>query len=109
MIAEWTRSWDVEALVGRLQVAGVRAAKVQSVGDLFSCPQLAHRKQWVPLKHPEFGTYEHEAPPFILSETPAEMRRSCPQLGEHNEYVFEKILGLSREEIRGLENEGVMD
>jgi len=109
MITEWTRSLEVEAIVARLQSGGVRAGKVLSVGDLFSCPQLAHRKQWVPLEHPEFGTYEHEAPPFILSETPAEMRRSCPQLGEHNEYVFGKILGLSREQIRELENEGVIE
>jgi crotonobetainyl-CoA:carnitine CoA-transferase CaiB-like acyl-CoA transferase len=109
IIAEWTLSFDVDALVGRLQTGGVRAGKVQSVGDLFSCPQLAHRQQWVPLEHPEFGMYEHEAPPFILSDTPAEMRRSCPQLGEHNEYVFGKILGLPREEIRELEREGVID
>jgi len=107
-IGTWTRALDVDALVARLQAGGVRAGKVQSVGDLFSCPQLAHRKQWVPLDHAEFGTYEHEAPPFILSETPAEMRRSCPQLGEHNDYVFEKILGLSRDEIRHLEDDGVI-
>jgi benzylsuccinate CoA-transferase BbsF subunit len=107
-IAAWTSSIEVDALVARLQTGGVRAGKVQSVADLFACPQLAHRKQWVPLPHQEFGTYEHEAPPFILSETPAELTRSCPQLGEHNAYVFEKILGLSKEEIRALEDEGVI-
>jgi benzylsuccinate CoA-transferase BbsF subunit len=107
-IAAWANGVEVDALVARLQTAGVRAGKVQSVADLFACPQLTHRKQWIPLQHPEFGTYEHEAPPFILSETPAELSRSCPQLGEHNAYVFETILGLSKEEIRRLEDEGVI-
>jgi benzylsuccinate CoA-transferase BbsF subunit len=107
-IAEWTSALDVDELVARLQDAGVRAGKVQSVADLFACPQLAHRKQWVALEHPEFGAYEHEAPPFVLSETPAELSRTCPQLGEHNEYVFGKILGLSREEVLRLEREGVI-
>jgi benzylsuccinate CoA-transferase BbsF subunit len=107
-IGAWTRSLDVDVVVARLQSAGVRAGKVLSVADVFRCPQLTHRQQWVALDHPEFGTYEHEALPFILSETPGELRRSCPQLGEHNEYVFEKILGLPPDEIRRLEDEGVI-
>jgi len=94
--------------MARLQAAGVRAGVVDSVADLFSCPQLAHREQWVKLDHPEFGSYEHLAPPFLLSETPAELRRSSPCLGEHNDYVFEKILGLSQEEIQQLKDEGVI-
>ena len=80
----------------------------QSVPDLFSCPQLAHRHQWVKLPHAEFGTYEHLAPPFVLSETPSELRRSSPLLGEHNDYVFEHIVGLSPEEIQKLKDERVI-
>ena len=108
LIAEWTAHFEATHLMELLQSAGVRAGIVQSVPDLFSCPQLAHRKQWVKLSHPEFGTYEHEGPPFILSETPAELKRSSPLLGEHNDYVFEKIVGLSLEEIQILKNEGVI-
>jgi benzylsuccinate CoA-transferase BbsF subunit len=108
LIADWTIRLKAHAVMERLQSGGVCAGIVQSVPDLFSCPQLLHRKQWVKLDHPEFGSYEHEAPPFILSETPAELRRSSPLLGEHNDYVFERIVGLSREEIRNLKDEGVI-
>jgi benzylsuccinate CoA-transferase BbsF subunit len=108
LIAEWSAQFDARAIMGRLQSVGVSAGVVQSVPDLFSCPQLLHRKQWVKLNHAEFGTYEHEAPPFILSETPAELRRSSPLLGEHNDYVFEKILGLSRAEVHALKEQGVI-
>jgi crotonobetainyl-CoA:carnitine CoA-transferase CaiB-like acyl-CoA transferase len=80
----------------------------QSVPDLFSSPQLLQRKQWVKLNHPEFGTFECEAPPFILSDTPAELRRSSPLLGEHNDYVFEKIVGLPHPEVQALKEEGVI-
>jgi crotonobetainyl-CoA:carnitine CoA-transferase CaiB-like acyl-CoA transferase len=107
-IAQWTRQFDPHDIVARLQAASVRAGMVQSVGDVFSCPQLVHRQQWVKLDHPEFGSYEHEAPPFILSETPAELNRTCPLLGEHNDYVFEKIVGLSPEEIGRLKEEDVI-
>jgi len=107
-IADWTSQFDAGDVMARLQAAGVRVGVVDSVADLFSCPQLAHREQWVKLDHPEFGSYEHLAPPFLLSETPAELRRSSPCLGEHNDYVFEKILGLSQEEIQQLKDEGVI-
>ena len=108
LIGEWTFHLEAGAVMERLQSAGVPAGIVQSVPDLFSCPQLLHRKQWVKLSHPEFGTYEHEAPPFILSETPAELHRSSPLLGEHNDYVFEKIVGLSRPEVKALKEQGVI-
>jgi len=107
-IADWTSHFEARPIMERLQSAGIRAGVVQSVPDLFSCPQLAHRKQWVKLPHPEFGFYEHEAPPFLLSETPAQLRRSSALLGEHNEYVFQQILGLSPEEMKQLAAEGVI-
>jgi len=108
LIAEWSAHFEACAIMERLQSAGVRAGVVQSVPDLFSCPQLAHRHQWVKLPHAEFGTYEHLAPPFVLSETPSELRRSSPLLGEHNDYVFEHIVGLSPEEIQKLKDERVI-
>jgi crotonobetainyl-CoA:carnitine CoA-transferase CaiB-like acyl-CoA transferase len=37
-----------------------------------------------------------------LSETPGEIRRPAPLLGEHNNYVFGELLGLSEEEIETL-------
>ena len=107
-IAEWTLGFDSIDVIERLQSAGVRAGLVNTVGDIFSCPQLTHRQQWRKLDHREFGSYEYEAPPFLLSETPAELNRPSPCLGEHNDYVFEKIIGLSREKIQQLKDEKVI-
>lgn len=107
-IAGWSRHFDAHDLMQRLQSAGVRAGVVQNVADLFSCRQLVHRKQWRKLDHSEFGSYEYEAPPFILSETPAELRRPSPCLGEHNGYVFGEVLGLSGGEIQILKDHGVI-
>lgn len=108
LIAEWTCHLAAGDIMKRLQAAGVRAGIVQSVEDLFSCPQLVHRQQWRKLDHPEFGSYEYEAPPFILSETPADLSRRSPLLGEHNDYVFGEVAGLSRDEIQKLKEEGVI-
>ena len=36
---------------------------------------------------------------YILSKTPRRIKRPSPCLGEHNEYVFKELLGMTDEEI----------
>jgi benzylsuccinate CoA-transferase BbsF subunit len=43
-----------------------------------------------------------------MTETPAKIVRTAPLLGEHNNYVFGKLLGLSKEEIQKLTEEKVL-
>ncbi len=43
-----------------------------------------------------------------LSKTPGSIRTPAPCLGEHNQYVFGKFLGLSQEEMAKLEKEGII-
>lgn len=108
-VSEWTSEHTPHEVMEKLQAVGVQAGMVQSVGDLFACPQLAHRRQWRTLPHREFGAYAYEAPPFLLSETPAEIRRPSPLLGEHNRYVFGELLGMPEAEIDKLLADGVIE
>ncbi len=43
-----------------------------------------------------------------LSKTPGSIRMPAPCLGEHNQYVFGELLGLSQEEMAQLEEEGII-
>ncbi|MBF8266346.1 MAG: hypothetical protein HW384_2210, partial [Dehalococcoidia bacterium] len=45
--------------------------------------------------------------PWKLSVTPPQNRRHGPLLGEHNEYIFKELLGLTPEEIGKLEADKV--
>lgn len=108
VVALWTRDWDAHELTKKLQAAGVEAMVVNSIGDLFSDPQLEHRRIWRELPHSELGTFHYEAPPYDLSDSPAELRAS-PLLGEHNRDVFEEILGMSDEEIERLVHDGAVE
>jgi len=108
LIAAWTREWDANELMQALQGAGVEAMVVNSIGDIFSDPQFAHRKIWRHLPHAELGEFDYEAPPYILSESPSELRPS-PLLGEHNRKVYGEILGMSDEEIEELTKQGVIE
>ena len=92
-----------------MQQAGVAAGVVQDGQDLLTRdPQLAERGFHVYLDHPEAGRIAHDGLTFSLSATPGEIRRA-PMLGEHNEYVYREILGLSEEELDRLTVEGVLE
>jgi crotonobetainyl-CoA:carnitine CoA-transferase CaiB-like acyl-CoA transferase len=108
LVAGWTRGREPREVMERLQAAGVRAGAVNRLSDLFSDPQLAHRRVWRELEHPELERFYYEAPPFILSETPARLYRS-PLLGEHNTAVYRDILGLDECQIARLAQEGVIE
>ena len=108
LIGAWTRDRTPQEVMETLQPAGVRAGMVNRLSDLFADPQLAHRRIWQELPHRELERFHYVAPPYILSETPAEQRPS-PLLGEHNQHVYHEILGLPDREIERLIANGVIE
>ena len=108
LLGEWTLQFDARLLMEKLQAAGVPAGVVNSIGDLFCDPQLAHRGIWRELPHAELGTFHYEAPPFDLLDTPAYLSPS-PLLGEHNHYVLSELLGMSEQEIQEYQSNGVIE
>ena len=60
------------------------------------------------MNHPEVGRYHAEGPPFAFSKIPVKIERPAPMIGEHNELVFKKFVGLSNEEYDRLLKEGVI-
>jgi crotonobetainyl-CoA:carnitine CoA-transferase CaiB-like acyl-CoA transferase len=72
---------------------------VNTVKDLRESPQLKARDYFVQVEHPELGdTLTYPGAPYKLSETPWRIWRRPPLIGEHNEEIYEKELGLSKEE-----------
>ena len=97
-IAAWTRTQQAEELMQRLQDGGVPTGVVQTPEDLRNDPQLAHRGHYWMLDHPTMGHRAYDGPSFRLSETPAELTKAAPLLGEDNEYVYKDVVGMSDEE-----------
>jgi len=108
-IGTWTVSRERDDVVALLRRAGVRVAPVLSISELFSDPQLAHRGMWPAVTHPAIGAMHVMAPPFRLSATPSRQERPGPTVGADNDHVFGEILGLSLDERRTLERDGVFE
>ena len=109
LIATWTVNRTPEEVMSVLQTAGVPAGIVTTGEDLIEHDLgLKHRHVYRELEHPEIGTYHGVAPSYEFSKCPVEVERA-PLMGEHNESVFEEILGMSDEEIKELILEEVIE
>lgn len=109
IIAEWTSRRTAEEVMELMQRAGIAAGVVQNVEDLVKKdPQLRENGYWKIVDHPEEEKILCEDWGFRLSELPQPLTGRPPLLGEHNDYVLGKILGMKEEEINQLILEGVI-
>jgi benzylsuccinate CoA-transferase BbsF subunit len=108
LIGEWTKDFTPEQVMTMMQEAGVPAGVVQTPEELLSDPQMKHRKHHRVLKHPVIGDHSYHAPAYVLSETPCEINRAAPTLGQDNDYVYKEILGLTDDDIADMLAEGVI-
>jgi len=77
--------------------------------DLVRNPQLNFRGDYREVHHPELAdTLRYPGPPYVLSETPAALRRRPPLVGEHNEEVYCGELGLTHQELEALDGAGAI-
>ena len=106
-IAEWSRRQPRASAVSRLRTHGLRAAPVESIGELFTDAQLAHRRAWREAPHAVIGDVRLMAAPYLLSDAHQGPDRPGPLLGQHTEEVFRGIVGLGPSEYDALAAEGV--
>ncbi len=107
-IEGWTRQYHQYEVMGRLQKAGVAAGASLNVKDLVSDPQLKARRFFIDIKHPVLGDMTLPGLPWRPAGRLKGNYGRPPLLGEHNDYVFGELLGLSAEEIAELKDEQVI-
>ena len=107
LITEWTLERTSEDVMNTLQSSGVPAARVSQTMDIIGDPQIAHREFIKEIDHPQTGVRSVAGIPAQWGSIQERYDRA-PLLGEDNDYVFQNILGLSKDEIRSYTEAGVV-
>ena len=107
-IEQWTVQHDPYEVMYILQAAGVAAGPMLTPADEYSDPHLNERGFFQKVTHREASTHRYPGMFFKYSKTPADIRIPPNCLGEHNDYVYGELLGMSREEITRLSELGVI-
>ena len=109
LVEDWTKDQTAEEVMTLMQTAGVAAGVVNTAKDIHNDPQLKHYHFLWELEHREIGKHHYDGVPLVLSKTPSELKMPAPCLGEHNEYVYKEVLGMSEEEYVDLLVDGVFE
>ncbi|MBM2824621.1 MAG: putative acyl-CoA transferase/carnitine dehydratase [Dehalococcoidales bacterium] len=98
-----------DELMWEAQKRDIQVAKVFSVRDVVENPHSKHSGYFVRVEHPELGqSILYPGSPIKSDGISWSYERRAPFIGEHNEEIYGKELGLSREEMAVLKQGGVI-
>jgi CoA:oxalate CoA-transferase len=88
-----SRCWTVAQWIAVLDGAGIPCGPINTIDRLLEDPQVKARDMVVDVEHPVAGHLRMPGLPIKLSETPGEVRRPAPLLGQHTAEVLAELLG----------------
>jgi crotonobetainyl-CoA:carnitine CoA-transferase CaiB-like acyl-CoA transferase len=103
-VAERTREDALDALLA----AGVAAAPVLDIADMFEDPHVAARQMITEVAHPQLGPIRMHGVFPRMSGTPGAIRSPGPALGEHTDEILRDLLGADDERLAALRAAGVI-
>lgn len=106
-IAKWAKNMHVEKIEELGNKYGFAASRVLEVDDIYYSKHFREREAIQEYYDPLYGYLVDPVYPPRM-ETPSRIKWGARPLGFDNEYVFTKILGLSLDEVKELEEEGVI-
>ena len=101
------RTRKVSEWVEIIEECGVPCGPINKVDDVVNDPQVNARNMIASLTHPNVPDLRIPNSPLKLAETPPEIKRPSPLLGQHNDEILAE-LGLDPEAIGGLKKRGVI-
>ena len=98
LINNWTKVHDHYEVMFILQNHGVPAGPLCNEYDAAHDAQLIARKYYEIIQHPQAGVHMYPGFMWKYSKTPMYVKTPPPMLGQHTEYVFKEIVGMSDDE-----------
>jgi formyl-CoA transferase len=99
---------DVDDWLEDLVKAGLPCGPINSIPEVFAHPQAQARGMTLESEHASAGTVKLTGFPYKLSQTPAEIHRPPPTLGQHTEEVLTSVLDYSAENVAALRDKGAI-
>ena len=109
VVAQWSATLAADAAIALLQAASVPAHASWTTREIVTDTHLRARRAIVDVSEPDGRSRAAIGVPMRLSKgEEIGIARGTPQLGEHEDYVFGELLGLTRAQRQALQDEEVI-
>jgi formyl-CoA transferase len=108
LIADWTSTLGTRELLERLEKFGIPSGLIYRTADMLADPHFLARQAIVATRHPHFGTLRMQNVAPRLSASPSSIRSAAPELGQHNDEIYGRLLGLDPSARDALRARGVI-
>lgn len=109
IIEEWLSDKTIDEAVDMILASGCPAAPINTIDRVVVDPHIAGARQmFVEVEHPVAGKMRIAGNPVKLSDEPFEVRSPAPLLGQDNAEVYGEFFGYGEEELKALQEEGVL-
>ncbi len=107
-VAAWARERTAAEIEGACVAHDVPVGTAYTAADIFADEHMAVRGDLVSVHDPVIGVVRQQAPfPRYVGSAPS-TPTGAPRLGAHNDEVYGAMLGLSRDELAGLADAGII-
>lgn len=108
LIEEWTSRHSSAEIVRKLEARKIPCGIAYSVDQVNADDNLRERGMFQTVDHAQFGSIDVPGIPYHFSNTPGQIRRPAPGLGEHNRVLLSDWLGYTADEITRLQSAKVI-
>ena len=98
LVEKWTQTLTTREVLDAMDKFGVPAGLIYRAPEMLDDPHFKAREAIVSVPHPDFGELRMQNVAPKLSETPGSIRSPSPELGQHNEEIYLRLLGFAREQ-----------
>ncbi len=108
LVSPWFTARTRDEAFKECQEQRVPFAPVYDIGESMESPQIKARGFLVEADRSDTGPIRYPGLPMQFSETPWRIKHAAPLLGEHNEEVYNQMLGIDKARLVQLREEGII-
>lgn len=108
IVAAWTQTIDAATLEEMMEEYGIPSGKIYRAPEMLEDAHFRARDAIIKTQHPEFGELLMQNVAPKLSATPGSVRTPGPDLGQHNEEIYQGLLEFDSEKIVALNSRGII-
>jgi len=108
LVAEWTKTINAQELEDMMEEFGIPSGKIYRAPEMLEDAHFIAREAIIKTQHPKFGELLMQNVAPKLSATPGGVRSPGPDLGQHNDEIYQGLLDYDAQRMQDLTSRGII-